>query len=142
MAICRILLSYFRRLVALALTLASLTPAGCVRRVVSIEEVDEMIKDQVPAGSDKQRVKTFIDNLKVDSLKISRGEYYKTTFRPAGTWDPQKIAELWDRTAELISARILDTQTGFLNRNDIFIEFAIDKDGRMLGYTVKMMGAE
>jgi hypothetical protein len=51
--------------------------AGCVRRVVSVEDVQKMINNQVPTGSDKQQVKAFIDSLKIDSLKIWRGDFGK-----------------------------------------------------------------
>jgi len=130
--------------VALILILSAIALAGCVRRVVSVDEVDKMINDQVPIGSDKEKAKNFIDNLKVDSLRIVRGDFYKVNKRkrPVGFWDPEKLANLWDRVVELISARIIDAESGFLNRNDIFIEFAIDKDGRVIGYTVKMVGEE
>jgi len=75
--------------------------------VVSVEEVDKMIKDQVPVDSDKQQVKVFIDNLKVDSLKIWRGDFYQAAgWKPSGQWDPEKIDELWDRIAEFTGARI------------------------------------
>ena len=130
------------RTVAVALSvIAVIAMTGCVRRVVSVEQVDKMIKDQVPIGSDKHKVKDFVDSLHFDSLRIVRGEFYKTSDRPVGTWDREKIAELWDRVAELINVRIIGAESGYLNRNDIFIEFAVDKDGRMIGYTVKMFGA-
>jgi len=125
--------------VALMLILMVTFLAGCVHRVVSVDDVDKMIKDQLPIGSDKQRVKEFIDNLKVDSLRVLRGDFYKPAFQPVGFWDPKKLDGLWDRVAELINARIVDAETSLLSRSDIFIEFAIDKDGRMIGYTVKMI---
>ena len=133
---------YCRSVVALAFVPVTMLTSGCVRRVVSVDQMDKMIQEKVPIGSDKQKVKDFIDNLKVDSLSITRGEFYKTKHRPSGTWDEEKIAELWDRVEELISARIIDAESGFLNRNDIFIEFAIGRDSRMIGYTVKMLGTE
>ncbi len=65
--VCRVLLSYARRLVPLAAILGAVAPDGYVRRVVSVEDVGKTIRDQVPIGSDRQQVKAFIDNLKVDS---------------------------------------------------------------------------
>jgi hypothetical protein len=127
---------------ALLLITVAMTTTGCARRVVSVDEVDKMIQNQVPIGSDKQKVKDFIDDLKVDSLKIVRGDFYKTRLRPTGAWDEEKIAALWDRVEEFINARIVDAESGYLNRNDIFIGFAIGKDGLMIGYTVKMLGTE
>jgi len=51
----------------LAAILGAVAPDGYVRRVVSVEDVGKTIRDQVPIGSDRQQVKAFIDNLKVDS---------------------------------------------------------------------------
>jgi len=51
---------------------------------------------------------------------------------------------LWDnrdrRIAEFTSLRIIDAQSGFVTLNDIVIQFAIGKDGRMIGYMVMMVG--
>jgi len=127
----------------MTLTMAMVTSmSGCGGQVVSVEEVEKMINEQVPVGSDKMKVKAFIDNFKVDALKITRGNFYKPTIRPVGLWDEERITELWERVLELINARIIDAKSSFLNRNDIFIEFAIDRDGRMIGYSVKMIGTE
>jgi len=130
--------------VALILIVVVIALAGCVHRVVSVEELEKMINDQVPIGSDKQQVKAFIDNLKIDSLRIWRGDFGKAdkNLRPVGFWDEEKLAALWDSVEELISARIFDAESGFLNHNDIFIEFAIDNNGRMIGYTIKMVGTK
>ena len=127
------------------LTLAVMVLGGCARRVViSVDDVEKMIREQVPIGAEKQKVKNFIDGIKVDALEVTRGEFRKVDkrFPPVGFWDRDKLAHLWDNVAELIGARIKDTEGGFQNHNDIFIEFAIDKNGLMIGYTVRMVGTE
>lgn len=130
--------------VALVLIVVVIALAGCVRHVVSVEDVEKRINDQVPIGSNKQQVRAFIDSLKIDSLRIWRGDFGRAdkNMRPVGFWDEEKLAALWDSVEELISARIFDAESGFLNHNDIFIEFAIDNNGRMIGYTVKMVGTK
>lgn len=129
-------------LVILGIILVVITLGGCVRRVVSVEELEKMIKDQVPIGSDKQQVKAFIDNLKVDSLRIGRDEFHQASPQALGNRDPEKIAELGSRIAEFTGAVIFDAQRGFLYHDNIVIQFYIDRDGRMIGYTVKMVGTE
>ena len=52
------------------------------------------------------------------------------------------MRELGDRIAEFSGAVIYDAQSSLLNYNNIVIQFYIDRDGRMIGYTVKMEGAE
>jgi len=129
--------------VALILILSAIALVGCVRRVVSVDDVDKMIKDQVPIGSDKQKVKDFIDRLQVDSLEIGRdAEFHEATRRALGNRDPEKIAELGDRISEFIGAVIFKAKSdGILTFDDIVIQFYMDKDGRMIGYTGKMVGA-
>jgi hypothetical protein len=124
------------------LVLDVIASAACVRRVVSDEEVDKMIRAQVPIGSNKQQVKTFIDNLKVDSCKVYRGDFYKPRAKPIGLWEPDsdKLDALWPRVAELVSARVFDVERSFFGSSkDILIAFAIDAEGHMIGYTVKLV---
>jgi hypothetical protein len=102
-----------------------------------------MIKDEVPIGSDKQKVKAFIDNLKVDSLKISYDDFHEANPRALGNRDPEKIAELGDRIAEFAGVVMFHAQSdGFLTFDNIVIQFYVDRAGRMIGYTVKLVGAE
>lgn len=131
-----------RRLLALALLSATIALVGCMRRYASVEGIDKMIQEQVPVGSDKQQVKAFIDNFKVSSLEIGRDkEFHKSTPQTLGNRDPEKVAELGDRIAEFIGAYISKTDSdGILTFNGIAICFYIDKDGRMIGYTVTLHG--
>ena len=135
---------YYRSGVVAAILIAGVTLAGCVRYAVSVEEVDKMVKDQLPIGSDKHQVRAFIDNLKVGSLEIGRdAEFHEATKRALGNRDPEKIAELRDRIAEFTGAVIFKARSdGILTFDDIVIQFYMDKNGRMIGYTVKMVGAE
>ena len=136
--------SFPRILIRLILILATLLLACCVRRVISVEQVDKMISDAVPMGSDKQKVKDFVDSLKVDSLRIGRdGEFHQANQQALGSRDPEKIAELGDRIAEFTGAVIFKSKSdGILTFDNILIQFYIDKEGRMIGYTVKEEGAE
>src|SRR5262249_42902610 len=126
---------------SMVLTLGTAMSA-CAPRVVSVEEVDKMIRDEVPIGSDRQTVKGFIDNLKVDSLQIGREEFHQADRQALGNRDPQKVAELGDRIAEFTGAVIYDAQSRFLNYNHIVIQFYLDRGGRMIAYTVKVVGDE
>lgn len=137
-------LPYWRHgLLTLALILAPITLASCMRKVISTEQVDKMIRDQVPIGSDKQQVKAFIDNLTVGSLRIFRGDFGPADPYSLGSRDPEKVAELGDRLAEFAVVIIYRAQSdGILTFDDIIIAFYADKAGRLIGYTVKMVGAK
>lgn len=114
-----------------------------MRKVITTEQVDKMIRDQVPIGSEKQQVKAFIDNLKVDSLRIFRGDFRPADRDTLGNRDPEKVAELGDRLAEFAVAIIFHAQSdGILTFDDIIVAFYADKAGRLIDYTVKMEGAK
>jgi len=139
-----ILLPCCRRLVALVIILAAATLSGCMRRYTSVEEIDKMIQEQAPIGSNKEQVRAFIDNLKIGSLQILRdGKFHEATPMALGNHDPEKVAELGSRIAEFTGAYISKAESdGILTFNGIVISFYIDKDGRMIGYTVKLTGEE
>jgi hypothetical protein len=102
-----------------------------------------MIEEQVPVGSNKDQVKAFIENLKVDSLRIGRDDFRKADAQVLGNRDPEKIAELGDRIAEFAGVVIYHARTdGFLTFDNIVIQFYLDRNGRMIDYTVKMVGAD
>src|SRR5215467_7604985 len=84
----------------LTLLCSTIFPSACMRRVASIEQVDQIIRECVPIGSDKQQLNDFLDNLKVDSLKVARSDFHQATRQAVGTRDPEKIAEFGDRIAE------------------------------------------
>jgi hypothetical protein len=135
----QVLLSCRLELIASLLVVAAIMLTGCMRRTISVEQVDRMIKEQVPIGSDKQQVKAFIDNLKIGSLEIYRDkEFHRATPDALGNSDPEKVAALGDRIAEFTGCYISKTESdGFITFRGISITFYIDKDGRMIDYTVR-----
>jgi hypothetical protein len=128
---------------ALAISFAALSLIGCRHTVVSVAEVDQMIKDQVPIGAEKKVVKSFIDNLKIDSLRIGRGDFHQADRRSLGNLDLEKTDRLGDRINEFIGAVIYKARSnGIAAYDDIVISFFFDKDGRMIDYSVRLEGAE
>jgi len=127
----------------MGLVLTAISFTCCVRCIVSVEEVKKMVRDQVPVGSDRDQVKAFIENLRISSLKIGRDDFHKADAQALGNRDPEKIAELGDRVAEFAGVVIYHAQRdGFLTFDNIVIQFYMDRDGRMIDYTVKMVGAD
>lgn len=102
-----------------------------------------MIKGQVPIGSDKQQVKAFIDTFQIGTLTIIRDkEFHEATRQSLGNHDEKKVAALGSRIAEYTGAVILSAyKYDFVTYDDIVITFYIDKDGRMIDYTVKVQSA-
>ena len=98
-------------LLAAALFPAATVMSACGRRVVSVQEVDRMVRAQTPIGSDREKVDSFIADLKVDSLKITRASLQKAeppildyARTPS---DRAKLEELDGRIAELGSVAIV-----------------------------------
>ena len=137
------LLSCRTYLIALVLILLAMTLAGCKHRVVSVEEIDKLIKEQVPIGSDQQQVRAFIDNLKIDSLKIDCFDLHKASPEALmGHDDQKKIAELGDSIAMYTGAFIRHSQTDIISSDNITIIFYLDKEGKLIGYTVHELGSD
>ena len=128
--------------VVLGLVLLSFGVVGCVRRSVSVEQVDRIIRDQLPLGSNKQQVKDFIQNLKFGSLRIGRDDFHEATVQSLGNRDPEKVAELGSRIKEFTGAVVFDAESGFLFHNNLVIQFYLDEKGELKGYTVKIVGTE
>ena len=127
---------------SLFLGLLMILMAGCTHRAVTtVEEVDAMVKARVPIGSDREKVNSFIDDLKVGSLKIERDPLrssepdlkYASTSR-----DREKLEELGARIAECGAVVISDAETGFPHYYAaIVIRFFVDREGKLIDYTVR-----
>jgi hypothetical protein len=116
--------------------------ACCAHRAfTTVEEVDAMVKARVPIGSDREKVNSFIDDFKVGSLKIGRqplqsSEPYLKYARTAR--DREKLEELGARIAECGAVGISDAETGFPHYYaGIVIRFYVDREGKLIDYTVK-----
>lgn len=132
------------RPIALALLFSLATLSGCMRRYTSVEEIDKMIKEQVPIGSDKQQVKNFIDTFNVGSLEIGRDkEFHQADRLSLGSSYTGKVAELGDSIAEFIGAYISKAESdGIMTSNGIAVSFYMGRDGRLIHYTVELRGEE
>ena len=133
-----VLLPYRTRLITLTLWMTAMTLVGCQHRVISVEDVEKMIKEQVPVGSDQQQVKAFINNLKIGSLEIIRDNNLHEAIPGSltGHDDQKKIAELGDRIAMYTGAVILGSKTDILSSDHITIIFYLNKEGKLIGYSV------
>ncbi len=80
--------------VAAYVVLACALSTGCrAKRVVTVEQVDAMIKNQLHVGSSKAEVVAFIDSLRIDSLRVIRSDRFYSQ-EPDGDLDPEKWPHL------------------------------------------------
>ena len=117
----------------------ALAPGCRAKRVVTVEQVDEMIKNHLHVGSNKAEVVAFIDSLKIDSLRVIHSDsFLGLEHLRWDTFDEQKVAVLGDRLKEFYEAGVEDTApstTTFMIR--IRMRFYFDQNGKLLDYTIK-----
>jgi hypothetical protein len=118
--------------------LACALATGCkAKRVVTVEQVDEMIKSQIHVGSSKAEIASFIDSLRIDSLRVIHSDRFYGSDHD-GDLDPEKVAALGDRFSEFYDAAIEDiapSTSTFMVR--IRMRFYFGEDGKLLDYTIK-----
>jgi hypothetical protein len=57
--------------------LACALATGCrAKRIVTVEQVDEVVGNHVHVGSSKEEVVAFIDSLKIDSLETTHSDRF------------------------------------------------------------------
>jgi hypothetical protein len=79
--------------------------AGCkAKRVVTVEQVDEIVRNHVHIGSSKQEVATFCESLKIDDLKVTHSGPFSSDLG-AGDLDPEKVASLGSKFKEFTTRR-------------------------------------
>jgi hypothetical protein len=117
----------------------SLLASGCAepKRIVTVEQVDEMIRKQVQAGSSKAEVVAFLDSLRIDSFEITHSDrFYGPEY--LGNFDDEKADPLRSRLKEFCDAAVHDiapssgTFTVFIH-----MRFYFDEKGNLLDYSVK-----
>jgi hypothetical protein len=120
--------------------LACALATGCrAKRVVTVEQVDAMIKNQLHVGSTKAEVAAFIDSLKIDSLRVIHSDgFLDLGHLRWDNFDEQKVDALGDRLKEFYWAVVEDiapSTSTFMIR--IRMRFYFDQDGKLLDYTIK-----
>ena len=124
--------------VAAYVILACALATGCrAKRIVTVEQVDAMIKNQLHVGSSKAEVVAFMDSLKIDSLRVIHSDRFYGSDHD-GDLDPEKVAALGDRFSEFYDAAIEDiapSTSTFMVR--IRMRFYFGEDCKLLDYTIK-----
>lgn len=105
--------SYFA--LALIIILLSLVPVWYFSPRVTVAEVDEMIKRELPLGSTKPQVLTFLQSRHIEYLDLM----YRST------------------QLKFISAVIPDVQRGFLSKYEIDVFFYVNDEGKLIDYKVE-----
>ena len=123
----------------ICLILSSATATGCshAERIITVEQVDKIVSSHVHVGSSKEEVLGFVDSLRIDSLRIIRGErFWDAEF--IYDFDTQRTDRLGDRLKQFYGAVIEDvapsTETFQVN---IMMRFYFDEDGKLLDYSIK-----
>ena len=105
--------------------------------MVTVEQVDQMIRRQIHVGSSKPEVAAFVDSLRIDSLEITHSDrFYGSEY--LGNFDYEKTDPLRAVLTDFYDAAVHDiapsssTFTVFIH-----MRFYFDKNGSLLDYSVK-----
>jgi hypothetical protein len=116
-----------------------MTAGGCsVKRIVTVEQVCEIVRSHLHAGSSKEEVAAFIDTLSIDSLQIMHWSFRDLEQLRWDNFDNDKKNALRDKLVEFYDALIMDVAPGTSTfRSNIRIRFYFDELGKLLDYTIK-----
>jgi hypothetical protein len=113
---------------------------GCsAKRIVTVEQLNQMVKTHLPIGSSKEQVTAFIESLSIDSLRVNHNDFFRDGARLRyDDFDDEKKNALGDRLKEYYDAAIRDIapSTGTFEAN-IKMRFYFDENGKLLDYTIK-----
>jgi hypothetical protein len=111
---------------------------GCkAKRLVTVEQVDEIVRNHVHVGSSKQEVATFCESLKVDALKVTHSDRFYSSDLD-GDLDKEKADSLGSNFKEFYDATVQDiAPTTTTMMAGIRMRFYFDENGKMLDYSIK-----
>ena len=106
-------------------------------RGVTVEEVDAIVKSQIPKGANRVEVSAYIDSLKIDSLQVENFGYQNDlTHMGVGSFTV-KDEQLKGIMKGYLDARIHNTsRTYYLTPCWMDMRFYFDKDERLIDYKI------
>ena len=111
---------------------------GCkAKRLVTVEQVDEIVRNHVHVGSSKQEVAEFCESLKIDDLKITHSGPFGSDVG-GDDLDREKVASLGSKFKEYYDATVQDiAPTTTTMMAGIRMRFYFDENGKLLDYSIK-----
>ncbi len=125
--------------IATYFSLLLVTATGCsAKRIITVEEVNKMVSSRLPAGSNKEGVASFIESLKIDSLRVIHEDFHGVDRLRWDNFDEEKRNALGDKLKEFYDAAIRDIAPSSETFEGIIkMRFYFDKNGKLLDYTIK-----
>lgn len=104
---------------------------------LTIMEADELIRKGAPIGSSVSNVRSFLESLTIDSLRIVHGDYREEP--PYGTDQPEKV--LPEMRGYLTSVILnVEQQPETFSKINIRINFYFDEAQRLIDYKIWRQG--
>jgi hypothetical protein len=121
------------------LILSLVTAAGCsAKRIVTVEQVNEIVGSHLHVGSSKEEVASFIDSLNIDSLRIIHWSFCGLEQLRWDNFDDEKKNALRDKLKEFYDAVVMDVAPSTSTfMSNIRMRFYFDEHGKLLDYTIK-----
>ena len=133
----------FWRIAAGAVLVSTIVVLHCSCRTkqmpakITIGEADELVRKGAPIGSSVSSVRSFLDSLTLDSLRIVQGDYREEA--PYGTDRPDKVLP---ELRGYLTAAILNVeqQPETFSKINIRINFYFDDGQRLIDYKIWRQG--
>lgn len=132
----------YKRLTILCSLILTILVAACSHYSgVTKEEMDVLIAKEVASGASKSQVITFLDahHIEHSSVEVFPPDYLKNPELDTDL-SSDKLKGKVGRVRKVIAAKIPNVKSDFPSTFDIFIRFYLDKDDRMVEYTVRTIG--
>lgn len=115
------------------------TLTGCAaKRVITVEEVNKMVSSRLSIGSTKEEVAQFIESLRIDSLRVTHGDFQGVDRLRWDNFDDIKRDALGDKLHEFYDAAIRDIAPSSGTFEGIIkMRFYFDQNGKLMDYTIK-----
>ena len=126
--------------ITVVLILVSITTLNCSRRALTGEQMEQLMVNEVPIGSDASRAIGFLDGRRIQHSGIVQLDDEDRN-RPDTLFSNPKLDPVRDRIRSYVPALMRDVGgEGWLTRWDIMIRFYLDGNGKVVAHQAKKVG--
>jgi len=126
--------------ITVGLILVSVATVNCARQALTGEQIEQVMLNEVPIGSDVSRAIAFFDSRHIDHTGIVQLDN-ESRSRPDTLFSNAKLDPVRDRIRSHVGGIMRGVGgDGFLARWDIIIRFYLDGNGKVVAHQAKKVG--
>jgi len=123
--------------ITVVLILVSVVTVNCAHRALTGEQMEQVMVNEVPIGSDVSRVIGFFDSRHIDHTGIVQLDN-ESHSRPDTLFSNPTLDPVRDRIRSHVGGLMRDVGgDGFLTRWDIIVRFYLDGNGKVVAHQAK-----